>query len=112
MTETSSRVAEEIGADQRKAQREIHEDAALLAELIRHPGWTRYRALIEAVAQNYHKTAMEPIGNVFEVTKGEFAKGALMGLTLAAALPSAKIQEAAEFKHERSSAEDTELEDE
>lgn len=98
MNDTPSRVAEEIAADQRKERRELHANASALTELIQHPGWKLYVTLIEAVGQNYYRTAMEPLATVMDATKGEFAKGALMGLTLAATLPSAKIREAADFK--------------
>jgi hypothetical protein len=51
-------------------------------------------ALIEAVAQNYHATIMRPLDSSLEVTKLEFAKGVLSGLTLATAVPGMKIKEA------------------
>ncbi len=88
---------EEIEVAQRAERVSIKNDAELLQGLVKHPGWPRYLALIEAIAQNYNKEAMRPLENVWEVTKGEFAKGALMGLTLAAAAPSAKIREANEL---------------
>ena len=88
---------EEIEVAQRAERVAIKNDSELLQGLVKHPGWPRYLALIEAIAQNYNKQAMQPLENVFEVTKGEYAKGALMGLTLAAAAPSAKIREANEL---------------
>lgn len=91
------KTAAEIAEAQKKERRVIKEDAELLAGLMKHLGWPRYLALIEAVSQNYHRTVMTPLANSFEVTKTEFAKGALTGLSLAAALPSTKIREASEL---------------
>lgn len=88
---------EEILAQQREIRRKTKEDAELLAGLIKHPGWARYIALIEAVGQNYNQTLNEPLENVMLVTKHEYAKGALKGLTLAASLPHLKMREAQDF---------------
>jgi len=89
--------AEEIASDQRKQRQIVKEDAELMESLLRHPGWVRYRVLLEAVGQNFHSTLMAPLENVLLATKPEFAKGALTGLSLAATLPSAKIREAKEL---------------
>lgn len=96
----------EIETAQRAERVTVKNDADLFQGLMMHPGWKRYLALIEAVAQNYNKEAMRPLENVFEATKAEYAKGALFGLTLAATLPSAKIREANELTR------NTEIEDE
>ena len=87
----------EIEVAQRAERVTIKNDAELLQGLVKHPGWPRYLALIEAVAQNYNDTLNQPLNNLWEVTKSEFAKGALKGLTLAATLPSIKIREANEL---------------
>lgn len=97
---------DEIDTAQRAERVTIRNDAELLQGLMMHPGWKRYLALIEAVGQNYNKTLNLPLENMFEVTKSEYAKGALMGLTLAATLPSTKIREANELTR------NTETEDE
>ena len=86
----------EIELQQRQQRRQIREDAELFGELMKHKGWPRYMALVEAIAQNYHSTIMKPIDNVLEATKPEFAKGVLSGLTLATAIPGMKIREAHE----------------
>ena len=93
----TDKVAKEIEADQRADRRKIKEDAELLDGLMKHPGWPRYLALIEAVGQNFHQEAMMPLENLMLATKSEYAKGALKGLTLAASLPSSKIREASEL---------------
>lgn len=90
-------VAKEIESEQRAERRKIREDSELLEGLMKHPGWARYMALIEAVGQNFHREAMLPLENLMLATKGEYAKGTLNGLTLAASLPSAKIREASEL---------------
>ncbi len=87
----------EIESEQRAQRRQVKEDAELLAGLLKHPGWLRYLALIEAVGQNYYKEAIAPLENVLVATKQEYAKGTLFGLTLATSLPSAKIREADEL---------------
>jgi len=87
-------MTDDLQSEQRAQRAEVLKDADLLRQLIAHPGWPRYLALIEAVGQNFHQTAMKPLKNVFEVTEGEYAKGALNGLTLAATLPHSKIAEA------------------
>lgn len=92
-----NKTIDEIEASQREERRSIKDDAEKLQGLIKHPGWESYMRLIEAVAQNYNKTLNLPLDNVFEVTRSEYAKGALMGLTLAATLPSTKIREANEL---------------
>ncbi len=89
---------EEIAAKQREETSKIREDAELLQSLIAHPGWKPYMRLIEMVGQNYNKTLNEPLSNTFECVRTEYAKGALMGLTLAASLPNSKINEAAELR--------------
>jgi DNA-binding FadR family transcriptional regulator len=88
----------EIEAAQRAAQRQIREDAELFGQLMKHKGWPRYMALVEAIAQNYHSTIMKPLDSVLEATKPEFAKGVLSGLTLATAIPQLKINEAHELR--------------
>lgn len=89
---------QEIESEQRAERRKVKEDAELLEGLMKHPGWARYLALIEANAQVHHKKAMMPLENLMLATASEYAKGTLYGLTLAASLPSAKIQEAAELR--------------
>ena len=84
----------EIERKQREERRQVIEDAELFNALMTHKGWGRYMALIEAVAQNYHATIMRPLDSSLEVTKLEFAKGVLSGLTLATAVPGMKIKEA------------------
>lgn len=88
---------EEIGSEQRAQRRQIKEDADLMAMLVKHPGWPRFMAMIETVAQNFNARLMAPMENMLEATKMEFAKGALTGLSLAAQLPHAKIREAKEL---------------
>ena len=88
---------EEILSQQRELRRKTKEDAELLAGLVKHPGWARYIALIEAVGQNFNHTLNEPLENVMLVTRTEYAKGALKGLSLAATLPYTKMQEAREL---------------
>lgn len=88
----------ELASDERAKRAQIKSDAELFQGLLKHPGWPRYIAMIEAVSQNFYKTAMEPLENVMLVTRMEHAKGALTGLSLAARLPSAKIREAEELK--------------
>ena len=95
----SERTREEIESDQRAQRRQIREDAELLVGLMKHPGWERYKALIEANAQVHYTKVMAPLDNVMLVTASEYAKGTLYGLTLAASLPSAKIREADELRN-------------
>lgn len=90
----------ELELKQRQERQQIRKDAELFGELMKHPGWPRYMALIEAVAQNYHAAIMKPIESSLEVTKVEFAKGALSGISLAAQLPQMKIREAHESRRE------------
>lgn len=87
----------EIQDQQRRERAQIKSDAELFQALIKHPGWPRYIALIEAVSQNFYKTVMKPVDNVMLCTTTEHAKGALTGLSLAAQLPSSKIREASEL---------------
>lgn len=89
---------EEIESAQRSERAQIKSDAEVFQSLLKHPGWPRYIAMIEAVSQNFYKAAMKPLENVMLVTTTEHAKGALTGLSLAAQLPSAKIREAEELK--------------
>jgi len=91
-------VINELEVKQRLERRQVREDAELFAELMKHKGWGRYMALVESIAQNYHATIMKPLDNVMEVTRPEFAKGVLSGLTLATAIPQLKINEAHEIK--------------
>lgn len=88
----------ELASEERSKRAQVKSDAELFQGLIKHPGWPRYIAMIEAVSQNFYKTAMKPLENVMQVTTTEHAKGALTGLSLAAQLPSAKIREAEELK--------------
>lgn len=88
----------EIEAKQRADRRQIRTDADLMIQLLKHPAWARYLALIEAVGQNFHTRLMTPMENSFEAVKMEHAKGALIALSLAAQLPSAKIREAEELR--------------
>jgi len=88
----------EIELQQQKDRSQVKSDAELFQGLIKHPGWPRYIALIEAVSQNYYKKVMQPVENVMLCTTTEHAKGALTGLSLAAQLPSAKIREAEELR--------------
>jgi hypothetical protein len=93
----STSTAQEIESDQRKQRRQIREDAELMETLVKHPGWPRYLAMIEAVGQGFQQKIMAPLESVLEATKPEFAKGALTGLSLAAQLPHAKMREAKEL---------------
>jgi hypothetical protein len=95
--QNASPAINEIEVEQRAQRRQIRSDAELLGDLMRHKGWPRYMSLIEAVGQNYHVKIMQPIENVMEATKCEFAKGVLSGLSLATAMPSLKIKEAQEL---------------
>jgi len=97
---------EEIERKQREERQQIRSDAELLGELMRHRGWPRYLALVETVAQNYHSSVMKPLEHVLEVTKMEFAKGALSGLSLATSLPQMKIREADELRRTSPGAEE------
>lgn len=90
---------QELASDERARRREIRSDAELFEGLVAHPGWKRYLALIETVGQNFHSNVMKPMENSFEAVKVEYAKGALIALSLAASLPSAKIREAAELRN-------------
>lgn len=90
----------DIAARQREDRAKIRSDADLFVELMKHPGWPRYTELIQTVAQNYHVTIMKPLESILEAGKIEFAKGALSGLSLAAQLPSMKINEARELRRE------------
>lgn len=90
-------VVDEIAAAQRKDRSTIKADAELMQSLMKHPGWARYLSMIEAVSQNFYRQAMKPLENTLEVTKSEYAKGTLNGLSAAAQLPSAKIREYAEL---------------
>jgi hypothetical protein len=87
-------VVNEIEQKQRAERRQVREDAEVLADLMKHKGWSRYLTLVETIAQNYHNSVMAPLANVFEATRPEFAKGVLNGLTLATAIPNLKIREA------------------
>jgi hypothetical protein len=89
---------QEIEEKQRDEHRQIREDAELFGSLMAHKGWGRYMALVETIAQNYHAAVMKPLDSALEVTKMEFAKGVLSGLTLATALPQMKIREAHEVR--------------
>jgi hypothetical protein len=89
---------EDIAAQQRIEAQQIRQDAETFQSLLKHPGWTRYLALVEKVGNNYHQQMLRPLENSFECVKTEFAKGALTGLSLAAQLPSSKIKEAQELK--------------
>ena len=86
--------AQELAAQVRQERSTIKKDAELMEQLLRHPAWPRFLALIEAVADNHMKVVMTPLSNSFELTKAEYAKGTLNGLSLAASLPNAKISEA------------------
>jgi hypothetical protein len=97
---------DEIDRKQREERQTIRRDAELLGELMGHRGWPRYMALVESVAQNYHATIMKPMEHVLEVTKMEFAKGALSGLSLATSLPQLKIREAEELRRTSPGAEE------
>lgn len=88
----------DIERQQRKDREAIRADAELFAALLAHKGWGRYMALIETLAQNYHATIMRPLESSLEVTKTEFAKGVLSGLSLATAVPNLKIREAQELR--------------
>jgi hypothetical protein len=88
------KAVDEIERKQRAERIQIRADAEMLADLMKHQGWARYLALVEAIAQNYHANLMAPLQNVMEATKTEFAKGVLSGLTLATAIPNLKIHEA------------------
>lgn len=85
---------EEIQSEQRAQARQVREDAELLEGLMLHKGWPRFKALVEAVAQNYYATAMKPLEKLDDAVRVEYAKGTLNGLTLAASLPHLKMQEA------------------
>lgn len=92
-----SNTQEEIRSAQATEKQQLQKDADVFASLIVHPGWIRYKQLLESVGNNFYQTAMAPLNNTLECVKGEFAKGALTGLSLAAGLPSAKIKEAKEL---------------
>lgn len=96
----------DIEAKQRMERRQIKEDAELFNELMKHKGWGRYMAMVEAIAQNYQAAIMKPLENVLEATKPEFAKGVLSGLTLAIAIPGLKIREAHELSPRREAPDD------
>ena len=88
---------EEILSQQREINRQTRAMAEAMQKLVALPEWKEYLRLIEAVAQNYNATLNEPLENVMLVTRHEYAKGALKGLTLAATLPHIKIAEAKEL---------------
>ena len=88
----------EIEAKQREERRQIREDAELFTALMASKGWARYMAMVESVAQNYHAAIMKPLESSLEVTKTEFAKGVLSGLSLASGLPNMKITEAKQLR--------------
>ena len=88
---------EEILSQQREMARQTRNAADAMQKLVSLPEWSLYLRLIEAVAQNFNNTLNEPLENVMLVTKHEYAKGALKGLTLAATLPHIKIAEAKEL---------------
>lgn len=94
------KTTKEIANSQRKDRTTVKADAELMQSLIKHPGWPRYMAMIEAVGQNFNNQMMQPLVNVMEVTKTEYAKGALTGLSVAASLPSAKIREASDLSNQ------------
>lgn len=95
---SASEASREIEQKQRQERETLRRDAELLEALLTHPGWPRYKALIEAVAQNFYAAVMKPMENSLEVTRTEFAKGTLNGLTLASSLPGMKIKEAQEMR--------------
>lgn len=84
----------ELSQDERMRRRQVREDAELFGELLKHKGWPRYMALVEAVAQNHHAGVMKPVENILESAKIEYHKGVLTGLSAAASLPQMKINEA------------------
>jgi len=90
-------VVDDIDARQRMERQALRSDAEQFASMITHKGWARYLQMIDAVAQNYHKQLMTPVESLLETPKMEFAKGVLSGLSLAAALPQMKMNEAREL---------------
>ncbi len=88
---------EEILAQQREMRRQTKAAAEAMQKLVSMPEWREYLKLIEAVAQNFNDTLNQPLENVMLVTRHEYAKGALKGLTLAVSLPHTKMQEARDF---------------
>jgi hypothetical protein len=85
--------------DRRQQTAEINRDAELMEQLLNHPGWKRYISLVESVGQNYFAQVAAPLENIFEATKGEYAKGTLNGLTLATSLPRSKIEESKSLRN-------------
>jgi len=92
------RVLHEVDAKQRAERLRLREDVELFRQLLAHPGWPRYMAALEQIGNNFNQTLMTPLNNSFESVRTEFAKGALTGIQAAAALPHAKIKEAADLK--------------
>jgi hypothetical protein len=88
---------DDIERKQRGDRAAVRSDAEAFEAMMKSPAWKRYVALVEAVAQNYHGAIMKPLETVHEVTKMEFAKGVLSGLSLATSLPAMKIKEAGEL---------------
>lgn len=88
-----NKVADELGQERRKLEREVKEDGELMQGLMAHPGWPRYLKMIEAVSQNFYNTVMMPLKSTQDCVASEYAKGTLNGLSVAASLPSAKIRE-------------------
>lgn len=95
--DNTTRVKNELASEERLRRQQIQTDAELFRALMAHPGWPRYRALIETVGQNFHQTIMKPNEDQNAAFKSEFAKGALNGLSLAVTLPSSKLKEAADL---------------
>ena len=88
----------ELSQEERVRRRQVRTDAELFVQLLKHPAWPRYMALIETVAQNHHTAVMKPVESVLESTRIEYHKGVLNGLSAASMLPQMKIQEAHELR--------------
>jgi hypothetical protein len=90
----------DIEQKQRADRAAVREDAELFTALLSAVAWKRYVALVEVIGQNYYAAAMKPLESTLEVTKTEYAKGILTGLSLATAIPNLKIREAQELRRE------------
>ena len=87
-------VTNEIAQEERVRNQQVRKDAELFNTMLNSEAWKRLILMVETVAQNYHANIMKPLDSSLEVTKMEYNKGVLSGLTLATALPSMKIKEA------------------
>jgi hypothetical protein len=88
----------EITEAQRAERAKIREDAELFDAMIATPAWKRYIALVEVVGQNFYRGLMEPLADASQVTKTEYTKGVLVGLSTATTIPQMKVREAQELR--------------